>query len=234
MILANHLVCLDLIKKDCQKVLIRTHQKSENPELEKIPKEIYDDIFFKFMNSAEYTIFNQDISDLHFGLNLKKYTHFTSPIRRYADIIIHRLIKSQWLENNYDYDINIIDEINQKNKISKKLDREFKIYQIINLINDLPELDAYVSEFDNSSLIKIFIPEFKVELKTKIIHSKISNLFTINKNTEKIIIKNNENNKELILERYQKIKIKLFEKQNNKYKIDVNLTNPDIKTFLEE
>ncbi len=64
-------------------------------ELQKEAKELniskyVDKMIIKSQKQAKYSADNIG----HFGLGFKEYSHFTSPIRRYSDLTLHRLLKS--------------------------------------------------------------------------------------------------------------------------------------------
>jgi ribonuclease R len=49
---------------------------------------LVNEVVLRSQAQAEYSAENFG----HFGLNLRRYAHFTSPIRRYADLIVHRAL----------------------------------------------------------------------------------------------------------------------------------------------
>jgi len=54
-----------------------------------------DAMIIKSLKQANYSANNEG----HFGLGFTHYSHFTSPIRRYSDLILHRLIKADLKED---------------------------------------------------------------------------------------------------------------------------------------
>ena len=72
---------------DIQKVLKLTE---DNPSLQ--------NLVLRLMPKAKYS----EVNVGHFGLASPIYTHFTSPIRRYPDLVVHRLIHKYIFENSID------------------------------------------------------------------------------------------------------------------------------------
>jgi ribonuclease R len=52
-------------------------------------EELVNTVILRSMKRARYSAENAG----HFGLATEHYTHFTSPIRRYPDLVVHRLLK---------------------------------------------------------------------------------------------------------------------------------------------
>ncbi len=112
----------NIYPKEFAKILEETKGKEE--------EKVVSNLLLRALKLARYEAENKG----HFGIASKYYCHFTSPIRRYPDLFIHRII-SKYLEENYDVKESWIEEhqkqaedrakqSSEREKIATKVERE--------------------------------------------------------------------------------------------------------------
>ncbi|KAI9295509.1 RNB-domain-containing protein [Neoconidiobolus thromboides FSU 785] len=97
--------------------------QNSNPEV----LEAFRLLVIRPMQRAKYLClgFNKDINPHHYALNMPLYTHFTSPIRRYPDLVVHRQLSS--LLGNKKYELDEIELSMIANRCNLQKDRSRKV-----------------------------------------------------------------------------------------------------------
>jgi ribonuclease R len=136
------------------------------------------------LKQARYSDHNEG----HFALAAGSYTHFTSPIRRYPDLIVHRVLSAHLDQRRYDADLRAIaDSSSETERRAAEAERELVEWKKVRFM-----LDRVGDEF-SALIISTTRFGFFVELEELFIEGLVpldtlpGDRFNYHENTRKII-----------------------------------------------
>lgn len=176
MVLTNHLVCKYLDDHQLNHPATFINRIHSTPDISKLPDtkennsvKLENFLYRRCMSAAEYSTKKGN----HYGLSITQYLHFTSPIRRYADILAHRfldqIIQNKKLSsseiNSQAQNTNLICQ--HMNQIAKKIKQLERDNQKVIISHDLPkegkEYLGYIigigEDEEGNMKVEIYIPE---------------------------------------------------------------------------
>lgn len=172
MIITNMTVAETIVKNCPKKAILRTQNK--NNKIIKLSHDFFDHKYYERYlllnkNKANYVVGMTDIG--HDDLKITYYTHFTSPLRRYIDIINHRLLyniinnkkekNDEIYENNYlDICMQYYNELykwyNYHERYYKNIEQIYEIYENKNNIKVDGTIIGFVD--DENMYAIVYVP----------------------------------------------------------------------------
>lgn len=139
------------IIREIPKAVFRHESKPE------IPPEVPDNLRFLYYNSSKYS------------WEYTEYTHASSPIRRYADIIAQRAICS-FIDKTPPpkYEEDLVEWLNYKQKVIRQCERDILFYKRITTgLNHIEGIIASIDLIDDLAKIRVWFPEILHSITVK-------------------------------------------------------------------
>ena len=203
--------------------LLRIHEKNlEKENIKNIDNELSDFLQIITNRAAEYTLSNN--KNFHFALDLTNYCHFTSPIRRYADIYNHYLVHKILDKKSIKFNLGInVEKINDTNKRAKKAERAFSNIKLAEIISNQNKNDfiGYIYNYnDISKKISVYLPSYKLSLEKKIIEKKLIDRYDIIEKEKYLEVLEKNTEKVIIYPLYELLNLKIYKIVNNRVPYD--------------
>lgn len=155
-----------------------------NVELPDLSEDIGKKFMSKKIDSAYYSL----EETFHQSLGINKYTHFTSPIRRYIDTWVHYYLTYPDVRGELKLNLDLINDLDTR---TKKFHRELELNDTINRIfadTEMIETIGYIYQIISNNMIEIYIDDIGF-FKIKLYPIKFDYLIEKEKNDNNLMLK---------------------------------------------
>ena len=151
-------------------MIVSDHLHTRSPSFAKIPQRFHrklrglpthpptgDNVVDSFLaiKTYAYAVYDPEKCG-HYGLNLQSYTHFTSPIRRYFDVLIHRMLAGvQYTDDELQ---TILDHLNRREQTIAALTKLYQQWKLLSIINVSDTLDVVVTRVTAAGVYYLYKP----------------------------------------------------------------------------
>jgi ribonuclease R len=151
-------------------MIVSDHLRTRSPSFAKIPQRFHrklrglpthpptgDHVVDSFLAIKTYAYAEYDPEKCgHYGLSLQSYTHFTSPIRRYFDVIIHRMLAGvQYADDELQA---ILNHLNRRELTIAALAKLYQQWKLLATVNVGDTWDVVVTRVTAAGVYYLYKP----------------------------------------------------------------------------